>query len=94
MRMVEETIFQYFQPLIPLILSSMLLFLLIKQSIVRKRFLKGRLIFTFLLVLCCAIILAFFNEISKNTDTKIIIQWCLIGIDVFVGLLYILFSEN
>lgn len=86
-------IFNYAQPLVPLILGLVLLFLLIKQSLIRKKLLKGRLIFTFLIVLECALILAFYSELTKTEETTRITSWCLVGTDVIIGISYIVFSE-
>ncbi|MDE7106402.1 MAG: hypothetical protein K2O22_04470, partial [Anaeroplasmataceae bacterium] len=67
---------KYMQPLVPLILGLVLLFLLIKQSVIRKKLLKGRLIFTFLIVLCCALVLAFYSELTNSEEKTKITQWC------------------
>ncbi|MDE6656362.1 MAG: PAS domain-containing protein, partial [Anaeroplasmataceae bacterium] len=80
-------------PLVPLVLGLVLLFLLVKQSLIRKKLLKGRLIFTFLIVLGCALILAFYSELSKTEDKLKITQWCLIGTDIIIGISYIVFCE-
>ncbi|MCM1131540.1 MAG: PAS domain-containing protein [Roseburia sp.] len=85
-------IIYYVQPLVPLVLGLVLLFLLIKQSLIRKQFLKGRLIFTFLIVLCCALILAFYSELTKSGKIEII-QWYLFGLDVIIGILFIIFCN-
>lgn len=86
-------IMSYVQPLIPLILGVVLLFLLIKQSIIRKKLLKGRLIFTFLIVLGCALALAFYNELSKDENKINIVNWCLLASDLVIGICYIIFCE-
>ncbi len=82
-------IMQYIQPLVPMILGIVLLLLLIKQSLIRKKLLKGRLIFVFLIVLLCALILAFYSEVEDKT----ILQWCLLGIDAIIGISFIIFCE-
>ncbi|MDE7161669.1 MAG: hypothetical protein K2N65_02795 [Anaeroplasmataceae bacterium] len=84
---------KYMQPLVPLILGVLLLFLLVKQSFIRKKLLKGRLIFTFLIVLGSALVLAFYSELTNTSDKAVVTQWCLIGIDGLIGILYIIFSE-
>lgn len=86
-------ILYYAQPLVPLILGLVLLFLLIKQSLIRKKLLKGRLLFTFLIVLGCALILAFYSELTKTEEKTVITQWCLLGADIIIGISYILFCE-
>ncbi|MDE7263455.1 MAG: diguanylate cyclase [Anaeroplasmataceae bacterium] len=86
-------ILNYTQPLIPLLLSAVLLFMMIKQSLIRKKLLKGRLIFTFLIVLGCALILAFYSEIIRTEENQEVIQWCLVGLDGVIAVLYIVFSE-
>ncbi|MDE5856520.1 MAG: diguanylate cyclase [Anaeroplasmataceae bacterium] len=86
-------ILNYAQPLVPLVLGLVLLFLLIKQSLIRKKLLKGRLIFTFLIVLGCALVLAFYSELTKTEENTRVTEWCLVGADVIIGISYILFSE-
>lgn len=86
-------IMKYIQPLVPLILGVVLMFLLIKQSVIRKKLLKGRLIFTFLIVLVCALVLAFYSELTNSEEKTQITQWCILGINGLIGILYILFCE-
>lgn len=86
-------ILNYTQPLIPLLLGVVLLLMMIKQSLVRKKLLKGRLIFTFLIVLGCALILAFYSEITQTEKNQTIIQYCLLGLDGIIAVLYIIFTE-
>lgn len=90
---VDLNFVDYIQPLVPLVLGILLVFLLVKQSMIRKKLLKGRLIFTFLIVLGCALVLAFYKEIISSDGTAAVIQWVLFGIDVVIGVLYIIFSE-
>ena len=85
---------KYIQPLVPLILGVILLLLLVKQSLIRKKLLKGRLIFTFLIVLGCALILAFYSELTNTVEKTTITHWSLVGVDAVIGILYIIFSEN
>lgn len=86
-------ILNYIQPLVPLILGAVLLFMLVKQSLIRKKLLKGRLIFTFLIVLGCGLILAFYTELTDTEEKTTILQWCLLGVDFVIGILYVVFSE-
>lgn len=86
-------IISYAQPLVPLILGLVLLLLLIKQSLIRKKLLKGRLIFTFLIVLGCALVLAFYSELTKTDESNMITSWCLVGADLIVVVSYLIFSE-
>ncbi len=90
---IKEMIFTYQQPLIPLILSSILLFLLIKQSVIRKRFLKVRIFLTFFITFLSALILVFYNEIGKNQHSMDVMNWCLLGLDLFIGILFVIYSE-
>ena len=83
----------YQHPIIPLVLSVILLVLMIKQSLARHKFLKKRFIFSFILVFVSAILLVFYPEISDSDSWKNITDWILLGIDVFVGLLLIIFIE-
>lgn len=80
-------------PLIPLVLSIILLLLMIKQSLTRKKFLKFRMILSFLLAFVCSMLLAFESEITKTSEGKDILGWALLALDIFIGLCFILFSE-
>ena len=82
-------ILKYVQPLVPLILGIALLFLLIKESLIQKKILKFRLTITFLIVLVCALLLAFYSEFDEEIRT---VDWILVGLDAGIGLLFILFS--
>lgn len=83
----------YQHPLIPLIFCSILILLSVKQCLARRVFLKGRLMFSFLLTFVAALILFFQNEISKESKLEVFANWTMIGIDVIVGITFIIFSE-
>lgn len=87
--MVLATLFQYVQPLVPLFLGIALLFLLIKESLIQKKILKVRLIIAFLVVLTCALLLAFYSEFEDPTE---LVDWILLGLDVGIGILFVIFS--
>lgn len=83
----------YQHPLIPLILSSILTLLVIKQCLTRRRFYRGKLVMSFLLNLSCALFLVFYDEIASNENSLIIVQWILVGLDIIIGILIVLFNE-
>lgn len=64
-------ILKYVQPLVPLILGIALLFLLIKESLIQKKILKFRLTITFLIVLVCALLLAFIQNLMRRLERLI-----------------------
>lgn len=83
----------YQHPLIPLIFSVILLIILIKQCLIRKVFLKGRVFFGFILVFVCALNLFLDKEIQNDETLKMYFSYTMIGVDILVGLLIICFSE-
>lgn len=83
----------YEQPLISLVLSGILSLLIIKQCINRRKFLKGRLLFSFLLIFLSALVLAFVSDLEKIEFFKKYLYWMLLGYDIFIGILFVIFSE-
>ena len=83
----------YQHPLIPFILSVILLMLMIKQSFSRHRFLKHRFMIAFFLTFVCALNLVFYNEISTSESWKKIVDLIMLGIDIFIGFLMLIFFE-
>ncbi|MDE5867589.1 MAG: hypothetical protein K2H02_01450, partial [Anaeroplasmataceae bacterium] len=69
----------YQHPLVALVLSAILTILLIKQCLTRKKFLKVRMIFAFLINFACCMFLVFENEISKKENGESILGWCLLS---------------
>ena len=83
----------YQHPLIPLVLSIILLMFMIKQSFARHKFLKNRFILSFIIVFVCALLFVFYPEISTSNSWKTTVDWIMLGIDVFIGLLLLIFTE-
>ena len=84
----------YQHPIIPLVLSIILMLFMVKQSLARHKFLKRRLFVAFLLVFISALILVFYHEIvSASSKVNTIINYVLLGIDGLVGLMLLIFSE-
>lgn len=77
-------------PLIPLILSVILVVLYIKQSITRKKFLKKRLLCSFLITFICTMFLVFETEIKKLNNGENVLNWFLLGLDILIGIMLVL----
>ena len=75
----------YQHPLIPLVLSIILLMFMIKQSFARHKFLKNRFILSFIIVFVCALLFVFYPEISTSNSWKTTVEWIMLGIDGFIG---------
>lgn len=84
----------YQHPIVPLILSVILIIYMTKQSFVERKFLKRRLFIAFLLAFVSAMILVFYPEISSSESWKNIVDWILIGLDVFIGIVLIFCTES
>ncbi|MBQ3253290.1 MAG: diguanylate cyclase [Acholeplasmatales bacterium] len=75
-------------PLVPLIFCSLLTVIILMQCFTKHRFLKVRLIISFLLTFLSALILAFNNEIKTTMDEyQEYINFILLGIEVIVCIL-------
>lgn len=83
----------YQHPLIPLILSLILLVVLIKQAISLRKFYKKRLLLAFLFVFVTALVLVFYPEIEANPKWLKLTNLGLLGIDVVIGFVLLIFSE-
>lgn len=79
-------------PLIALIFSVILTLLVIKQCLSKKRLLRVKLSIAFLLNFTTTFLLVFYGEIKKNETGLEILNWSLLGIDIFIGLLFIFYS--
>ena len=84
----------YQHPLIPLVFSSVLIILVIKQCVSKRKFLKGRLFYSVILTFISALILVFYKEIQDDNKIMNIIQIGMISIDALVGLILVFISEN
>lgn len=80
-------------PLIPLILSCILLIYVIRQSLAKRTFMKIKLLFSFLFTFAATFILVFYGEISKDDQMKRIVDWILLGLDGVIGLFIIFLCE-
>ena len=80
-------------PLIPLIFSSLLIVLVIKQCISKRQFLKVRLFYSVILTFVSALILVFYPEIEQDDKLLKVMQFVMIGIDVLVGVILVFISE-
>ena len=83
---VQDTIFQYQIAIVPLLLSMIFVFLLLRQCIVRKKLLLVRLVFSFILCFVCTLLLAFFHEFLEKPNLKNSIQWVFLSLDVILCL--------
>ena len=86
-------------PLIPLIFSVISLFLILKQCFVKRRFLKGKLLFVFLITFILVFFVAFFDDIKNgkfwltfiNTS---VLNWILFVIDIIIGIIFFTFIDT
>ncbi|MGM9970776.1 MAG: diguanylate cyclase domain-containing protein [Anaeroplasma sp.] len=70
-------------PLIPLVLCTMLTFVILMQCITKHRFLKFKLLLSFLLTFITALILVFYNEIISYGDKYVsIVTYASLGIEI------------
>ncbi len=83
----------YQHPLIPLVLSVILIVLIVKQCITRKRLLRYRLLSSFLLTFVCCMLLVFESEIAALNNGREVLNWTLLALDIVIGILFILLSE-
>ncbi len=90
---VQDTIFQYQIAIVPLLLSMIFVFLLLRQCIVRKKLLLVRLVFSFILCFVCTLLLAFFHEFLEKPNLKNSIQWVFLSLDVILCLSIFLFTD-
>ena len=84
----------YQHPIIPLVFSSLLIILVIKQCFSKRKFLKGRLFYSVILTFISALILVFYPEVQDDDKLMNIIQIGMIAIDALVGLILVFISEN
>lgn len=86
-------------PLVPLIFSAISIFLIIKQCFVKHRFLKGKLLFTFLITFVLVFFVCFYNDIKNGTFWLSFINvtalnWILFVIDIIVGIILFTFIDT
>ncbi len=80
-------------PIYSFIFSLIVVGLVIKQCILKGRFLKYSLIFSFFLVFITTILLFFYEEISLDKSLQQINDYVLLGVNIVI-VLYILFSTG
>ena len=80
-------------PLIPFIFSLVTVVIAIKQCFISHKFLKVKVIYSFLLVFLSAFIIIFYSTIEKDEKLLNISQWVLLAVDILCGV-SIVFSIN
>lgn len=73
-------------PLIPFVFSVITVVVAIKQCFISHKFLKVKVLCSFLLVFLSAFVIVFYSSIEKNQQLYNITQWVLLGVDVLCGL--------
>ena len=84
----------YQHPIIPLVFSSLLIILVIKQCFSKRKFLKGRLFYSVILTFISALVLVFYPELQKNEKLMNTVQIGMLVIDALVGLILVFISET
>lgn len=76
-------------PIIPLIFSVITVIVVIKQCFISHKFLKGKVILTFLMAFISVLIYAFYDNLKEDELLINVTNWGLIVVDVIIGLLII-----
>lgn len=76
-------------PIIPLILSVIAVIVVIKQCFIAHKFMKVKILLSFLIVFLNVLVLAFYKSIESDVLLLNIVNWGLIAIDVVVGFIII-----
>ena len=84
----------YQHPIIPLVFSSLLIILVLKQCFLKRKFLKGRLFYSVILTFISALILVFYPEIQNNEKIMNFTQMGMLVVDALVGLVLVFICEN
>lgn len=81
--MIIQTFIEYFEegPLIPLLLSTISLVAIIIQCFTKHRFLKTKLIFNFLLIFSCGMILVFYIQLLTTYISEYL-KWIFLFLDI------------
>ena len=79
-------------PLIPVVLSALVVVIIILQSLSKKRFLKGRFMFSCLLVFSAVLLLVFFGEIEASQNEFNMLMAYIIFFLIDILALLVLFS--
>lgn len=81
-------------PLIPLFFSIILLIIVLQQCFIKRRFLKFKVSFSFLLAFFVVLILCFYAQIKENELLFTIFNWGLLAIDIFIAILIFSCFDN
>ena len=79
-------------PLIPVVLSALVVVIIILQSLSKKRFLKGRFMFSCLLVFSAVLLLVFFGEIEASQNEFNMLMAYIVFFLIDILALLVLFS--
>ncbi len=74
-------------PLIPLIFCGITIAIIIRQSLVKRHFLKAKTIFIFLITFFVAFILVFYKDIEEKENWLEYTNWVLLALDVVIGII-------
>lgn len=74
-------------PLIPLIFCGITIAVIIRQSLIKRRFLKAKTLFIFLITFFVAFVLVFYKDIEEQENWLEILNWVLLGLDIVIGIL-------
>ena len=84
-------------PIIPLVLSGLVVVMVLMQSLIKRRFLLIKLLISFLLTFMAAMVLVFFGEIQgfEKDTPKILIYIGMLVVDVAdIVLLFTIFDVS
>ena len=76
-------------PIVPLIFSVITVIVVIKQCFISHKFLKGKVILTFLMAFISVLIYAFYDNLKEDELLIDFTNWGLIIVDIIIGLLII-----
>lgn len=74
-------------PLIPLIFCGIAIAIIIRQCFVKRRFLKFKVLFSFLLTFLGVFLLVFYEDIKTHETWLPYVNWGLLGMDIVIGIL-------
>ncbi len=77
-------------PLYPLIFAVILAAIIVKQCIVRHKFLKNRLVLSFILIFALVMCCVFYENIKKSEVFFQILNYTLIGVDILIAVFFFL----
>lgn len=74
-------------PIISIIFSVLSILIILRECIVKHRFIKVKTLLSFFLTFICFLILVFYKQISDNSIYQIVSNWVLFGVDVCIAVL-------